>query len=202
MRHTFAIVVVLGAYLLLSAPCRADEDGFFCTSKGYLAYNLRGGSTPSIAGHIVMVVRFDSKRVYFAGKVNLQDFQVHRMKCEPDRIEISGYGNTFKQYEIKISGPQGPRITDFIQDPARHFDPKKDGPEPLWFSLAQPGTQVVPLDSDGSGARYKLLLNHKAKTVKGAVKHRNSAEIVRASPDGKTLQRLVLYVGRSVETID
>jgi hypothetical protein len=202
MRHTFGVVVVLGFYWLLSPPCRADEDGFFCTSKGYLAYNLRGGSTPGLTGHIVKVVRFDSKGIYFAGKVNLQDFQVHRMKCERERIEISGYGNIFKQYEIKISGPQSPRIANFMQDPARHFDTQKDGPEPLWFSQGQSGTQVVALDSDGSEARYKLLLTHKANAVKGAVKHRNTAEIVRASPDGKILQRLVLYVGRSTETID
>jgi hypothetical protein len=136
MRSRFSIpAAVLAVVLLLSASCCADEDGFFCTGRGYLAYNLRSGITPDVIGHVLKIVRFESKRgIYFAGQVSLQDFQVHRMVCNQDYIEISGYGNSFKKYTIAISGTPGPQIAEFIEDAVGRFDPSKDGPEPLWFS--------------------------------------------------------------------
>jgi hypothetical protein len=43
--HTGFAVAFIAAFVL-SVPSRADSDGYFCASKGYLAYELREGITP------------------------------------------------------------------------------------------------------------------------------------------------------------
>ena len=64
---TFFVMV-----LALSVPSCADSDGSFCTSRGYIAYELRNGITPGVAGHVLKVVRFEPKRgIYSAGDVTL-----------------------------------------------------------------------------------------------------------------------------------
>jgi hypothetical protein len=204
MRNALSLsLAIVGASLLFSASCRADEDGFFCTARGYLAYNLRGGITPGVTGHVLKVVRFDSKRgVYLAGQVMLQDFQVHRMICTQDRIDVSGYANVFKQYAITIAGPAGPQIVGFSEDPRRRFNPQKDGPEPRCFCAGQPGVEKIRLEGDDSSHGYQLVLTHTTKSWQGAIQHRNRAEIIITAPSGGRPQRLVLYDERSLETID
>lgn len=94
MKHQTAYVLTfLVMVLAFSVPSRADSDGYFCASKGYLAYELREGITPGVVGHVLKVVRFDPQRgIRSAGGVTLQDLQVHRMTCGEDRIEIAGFG--------------------------------------------------------------------------------------------------------------
>src|SRR6266853_186069 len=79
------VLTFLAVALAFCSPSRADNDGSFCTSKGYIAYELRNGITPGVAGHVLKVVRFEPQRgTYVAGEVPLQDFQVHRMTCSHD----------------------------------------------------------------------------------------------------------------------
>jgi len=50
---------------------------------------MRGAITPGVAGHVLRVVRFEPERgIYIAGEVTLEDFQVHRMMCDQDRVTI------------------------------------------------------------------------------------------------------------------
>src|SRR5439155_19504572 len=96
-------LVFLAIAFALSVPSRADEDGSFCTYRGYLAYELRNGITPGVTAHVLKVARFGPERgMYMAGEVTLQDFQVHRMICSQDRVEISGWGNIYRKYIIDV----------------------------------------------------------------------------------------------------
>jgi hypothetical protein len=202
-RRSSIQLALIGMLLALSAPCRADEDGFFCAAKGYLAYNVRSGTATGVTGHVLKVVRFDSTHgIHFAEQVTLQDFQVHRMICDPDRIEISGYGSIFKKYTVTISEETGPQIADFTEDAARRFDLSKDGPEPAIFSGGQPGTQTVPLASDSPSQMHQLVLTHSVRKAEGGLEHRYKAELRSLNPQRKIVQRVVLYEGRSLETID
>jgi len=193
---TFFVMV-----LALSVPSCADSDGSFCTSRGYIAYELRNGITPGVAGHVLKVVRFEPKRgIYSAGNVTLQDFQVHRMTCGQDRVEISGWGNIFKKCTIDIVGQEKLNVIDYTEDRTRRFDASKDGPEPPQFGYAQPGS--LALESLDPDHKYTLQLSASEKTVEGGVEHHRKAELIQTDPQGTVSQRLVLYESEFLETID
>jgi hypothetical protein len=193
--------VLAMAFLFCALPAQADEDGFFCVAKGYLAYELRNGITPGVTGHVLRVVRFDSQRgIYRAGEVGLQDFQVHRMICSEDRVEISGWGKYFKKYVIEIAGPQGLHILDYAEDPTRQFDPSKEGPEPSNLAYEKPGT--LPLDSSDPDHKYQLRFSGSEKSVEGGIQHYRKAELLQLDLHGNVSQRLVVYENRVLETID
>jgi len=196
-----AVVTFIAVSLAFCGSCRGDDDGSFCQYRGYLAYELRSGITPGVAGHVLKIVRFEPKRgIYNAGEVTLQDFQVHRMTCGQDRVEISGWGKIFKKYIIDIAGQEKPKVVDYTESPTRRFDASKDGPEAPKFAYAQPG--VLELESLDPDHKYNLLLSASDKTVKGGVKHHRKAELTQTDARGSVSQRLVLCESESLETID
>jgi len=201
MTCRMAVLTLFAMAFAFCLPSRADSDGSFCTSRGYLAYELRNGITPGVSGHVLKVLRFEPKRgIYSAGEVALQDFQVHRMTCGQDRVEISGWGNMFKKYTIDIAGQEKLNVIDYTEDPTRRFDAAKDGPEPLQFGYAQPGPRALEsLDPDH---KYTLLLGASEKTVEGGVEHHRKAELIQTAPQGTVSQRFVLYESEFLETID
>jgi len=187
--------------LLFSVPSLADEDGAFCTFKGYLGYEMREGMTPSVSGHVLRVIRFDGQHgIYTAGDATLQDFQVHHMTCFEDRVEISGWANIFKRYIVSIAGKGSLQVLNFVEDPARKFDRTKDGPEPHQLAFDKPGPQ--PLESDDPEHKYTLLLTAWDKTVEGGVEHHKKAEILQTDFHGAVSQRVPVYETAIVETID
>jgi hypothetical protein len=195
-----AVLTVLSISLAFCGSSRADEDGSFCTSRDYLAYELRNGSTPGVAGHILKVVRFGSKKgIYAAGEIALQDFHVHRMICGKDSIEISGWAATFTKYMIDIAQDE-PKIVDRAEDSTRQFDPAKEGPEAPRFAHAPFG--LIALESLDPNHKYALVISGSQKTVRGGVKHRSKAELVQTDPQGTVAQRLLLYQNELLETID
>ena len=195
------VLTFLAVALAFCSPSRADNDGSFCTSKGYIAYELRNGITPGVAGHVLKVVRFEPQRgTYVAGEVPLQDFQVHRMTCSQDRVEISGWGSRFKKYTIDIANQQKLKVIDFTEDPTRRFDASKEGPEPSNFGFAPPGR--LALESLDPDHKYTLLLSASEKTVEGGIAHHRKAELIQTSPQGTVSQRVVLYESEFLETID
>lgn len=195
-------MLVAGTLLLGPSLARADEDGAFCTSKGYLAYQLRGGITPGVDGHVVRVVRFGPKRgIYAAGEAALQGFQAHGMTCDQDRVNISGWGTIFQQYVIDVRDPNNVHVVEHAEDATRKFDPAKNGPEPQWlWDEKQPAT--LPLESLDPDHKYQLVLSHSEKSVEGGIEHYRKAELVQLDSQGNTSQRVVLYESRSLETID
>jgi hypothetical protein len=193
--------MLLLAISILCLPCRADSDGFFCATKGYVAFNLREGLSSGVKGHVLRIARFEPGRgIYIAGEVALQDFQVHHMTCGADKIEISGWGSVFKQYVIDIGSAANPHIADFSEDPARRFDPSKEGPEPSDFVYG-PG-RTIALESSDPGHNYKLVLSRSEKRVEGGIEHRSTAEVFQLEASGSVTQRVVLYRGHYLETID
>lgn len=195
-----AVLTFLSISLVFCISARADEDGSFCTARDYLAYEVRNGSTPGVSGHVLKVVRFGAKKgIYAAGEIALQDFQVHRMICEKDRIEISGWAATFTKYKIDIS-QENPELADHAEDSKRQFDPAKEGPEAPKFAHSPLG--LIALESLDPNHKYALLISGSEKTVRGGIKHRRKAELIQTDLQGTVSQRLVLYQSELSETID
>ena len=201
MTCRIAVLTFLSVAVAFCLSSRADEDGSFCTSRGYLAYELRNGITPGVAGHVLKVVRFGPERgIYVADEITLQDFQVHRMDCGQDRVEISGWARVFKKYTIDIAGEEKLRVVDYTEDSTRRFDPSKDGPEAPKFAYAPHGP--IALESLDPHHKYTLMLSALEKNVEGGVEHHSKAELIQTDAQGTVSQRLVLYQSELLETID
>lgn len=203
MRTPAGILMLVAGALLLGPPLvRADEDGAFCTAKGYLAYNLREGITPGTTGHRLRVVRFEPGRgIFAAGEVTLEDFQAHGMTCDQDHVKMYGWGMIFQQYVIETRDPHNVHVVEHAADAARKFDPAKDGPEPHWlWDEKQPA--VLPLESLDPDHKYQVVFSHSEKSVEGGIEHYRKAELVQVNSQGKASQRLVLYKNIFLETID
>src|ERR1039458_159184 len=205
MKHQTAFVLtLLVVFLALASPSRADSDAYFCTSKGYLAYELRKGVTPGVVGHVLRVVRFEPKRgIYLADEVTLLDFRVYHLICSEYRIEISGWNNVFTRYVIEIAGSGEVRSLGPTEYPGRQWsDAAKDGPAPASLGIFGPGVAPLPLESLDPEHVYQLLRNLSRRDVKGGWEYHSKSEIVQLDPKGAVLQRFVLYESRTVETGD
>jgi hypothetical protein len=203
LKRLTSLLVPLALSLLLSVPpLRADSDGCFCASQGYLAFELRSFRTPGLnADHVLKVIRFDAARgIYQAGEAPMQDFQVHEMTCEQDRVEIAGWDRGYVKYIIDISKPDRLCVVEHVQDAERRFDPSKRGPAPGQLGLSRPG--VFPLESADPEHKYQLVLTHSKKPVKDGLEHYRKAEAVRIDPYGNVSQRVLLYEDRSTEYPD
>jgi hypothetical protein len=201
LRTAFLLLLITLA-LVFPAQSRADSDGYFCTSKGYLAYELREGLTPGAVGHVLKVVRFDTDRgIYFAGQVTLQDFQPHGLTCSPNRIEIFGWAKVFTKYAIETTEPENVRIVETTEEPARQFDYHTEGPEPANLGRwSTPGR--IPLVSQDSGHRYELVLTRWSKQTEDGVESHCKAEIVRVDSQGAEVQRLTLVELQNIDSTD
>jgi hypothetical protein len=207
MRHRFFGMHVAIRFALLASligvfapPARADNDGFFCSAKGYVAFELRSSHTQGLkASHVLRVVRFGSKKgIYQAGEVSLSDFQVQHMECTQDHVRISGMSKGYTEYAVDISTPDKLRIEDTVRDAERV--PSTPGPAPETLRFSPPKT--ILLESSDPANHYKLILNTTEKRGKDGLERRSTAEIIEVDPQGKISQRLLLYEDHHIVSPD
>jgi hypothetical protein len=192
----FAFHVVFLAFPTLS---RAGEDAYFCTCKGYFAYETHEGVTPGVVGHVLRVVRFESKRgIYLAGEVTLPEFTVYHLICNEDRIEISGWRRVFTKYVIEIAK------SGEIKNLGPHEYPglawsvaAKDGPAPPDLGIFGPRVPPLALETFDREHEYQLLRKVSGRKVKEGWEWHSESEVVQLDSKGIVLQRFVLYERRT-----
>jgi len=201
LQISFALTL-LAVFLASPTQSRADSDGYFCTSKGYLAFETRKGITPGAVGHVLRVVRFEPKRgIYVAGEVTLLDFQVYHLLCSEDRIEISGWRNVFTKYVIEITKSGELRNLGPAEFPGREWsDAAKDGPAPANLGMFGPDVAPLRLESPDSEHEYQLLRNASGTKVKEVWESHWKSELIQLDQKGAVLQRFALYERRIVES--
>jgi hypothetical protein len=187
--------------LFLVLPAHADTDGSYCTTKGYIAYELRSFHTPGLhAPHVLRVVRFDHG-IHQAGEVAMQDFQVHELKCEADRVEIAGYDKGWLKYVIDISRPGGFRIVERVEETKEQHPFVSGSPGPMELGGPSPAAEeVIMLASADPEHKYQLVLTRSQKVNNLGTDKRergfefdNRAELRQVDPRGKISQRVLLY---------
>jgi len=191
---------VAAAILTLSvaSPSRADSDGYYCVGSDYLAYQLRAGlSTGAVSGHVLRVVRFGPDGIQFAGEVALEDFQPHKMVCGDKEVHIGGWSTRPVEYVVDISAPSGPRIAHVVSDPQRASQRTSLKNLGGW---ARSGSVVLP-SSDRSHA-FQLVVHESEERAGGEILHHKRSELLMIDADGQVVQRLALFEGHIVETID
>jgi hypothetical protein len=196
------VLTLLAVFLASAAQSRADSDAYFCTSKGYLAFETRKGVTPGSVGHALRVVRFESKRgIYLAGEVTLLDFQVHHLICSEGRIEISGWSKVFTKYVVEIAKSGELSSVGPTEYPERQWpDHAKDGPEPASLSIFGPHVAPLPLESLDPQHQYQLLRTLTGRKVKEGWESHWKSELIQLDQKGAVLQRFVLHERRIVES--
>jgi hypothetical protein len=207
MKHQVSIALaLLTSVFAFSGSCLADSDGYFCASNGYLAYEVRGGITPGVIGHVLKVVRFDSHDgIRSAGVVSMPDFEVHTMTCDQQRIELSGYGTVRSGNPpltkcVVETGDSRQAISraECNEDPAVQYDWRNQGPEP--GNLGQwARTKSIPLESPDTEHNYLLLPQLSRRNVGGNRWELHCrTKIVQTDAQGKTSREFVVYETRIV----
>ena len=194
-------VRILAAHLVLGgvlAPgAQADSDGYYCVGRGYLAYELRGGLSTEGSSHILRVVRFGEGGIVLAGEVPLEDFQPHSMVCRDEQVRIGGFSSRPVEYVIDISAGTGPRVAHVVTNPqlAAQRTPLKN-----LGAWAPNGTVALP--SDDQSHIFRLVTVESEERVGDEILHHKRTEIVMTDREGNVSQRLELFNGHRVETID
>jgi hypothetical protein len=200
-QHVALVFMLLVVFLVLESPSRADTDAYFCTFKGYLAFEAREGTAPGVVGHVLRVVRLDPQRgIYLAGEVTLPAlFTVYHLICNGDSIEVSGWNNVFTKYTIEFAKSSDVRVLGPTEYPGQRWsDAAKDGPAPIGLGIFGPRVAPLPLESLDLEHEYQLLRNLSGRQTKQGWEFHTKSEVVQRDLKGAVLQRLVLYERRDV----
>ena len=210
MRRRIVFVVTLPLVLVVFASTsRANTNAYFCTFKGYLAYEASEGTKPRVVGHVLRVVRLERQRgIYLASEVTLPDsFRVYHLICNEDRIEASGWSSSgwssvVTKYVADISKSSDVRIIGPIEYPGLSWsDAAKDGPVPGDLGIFGK-VAPLPLESSDPEHEYQLVRNVCGRQTKQGWELHTKSEVVQRDLKGKVLQRFVLYETREVRTGD
>jgi hypothetical protein len=198
-----ALVVAAAMVFPASSSARTQHgnDGDFCTSKAYLAYDdlELSETTGVVTSHSLRIVRFEAGRgIYFSEQVNLPPpLAVHWMSWNAERIELEGHiirDPLPTKCVIEIAGPPHDAGTadctdDLDESPAK----LRDDPSSLAIF---PSTAPIPLESLDPTHKYPLVRHLSQRRVAGAVEFRSKGEIVQLDRRGTILSRLVIYDNR------
>lgn len=177
----------------------ADSDGYYCTGPGYIAYELRGWNWYTMGRHIVRVVKFSKGAVAWAGDVVVKDFQPHLMKCDANRLTIGGYDRGWLEYEIDVMSQ--PSITAERAAANRQF---KSGEHPPLSNLGNwSRSDTVTLAADPTDETvYQLEILVTQDQANPRCRNRLSRLTLKGNAGQRATRQLVLYEGRSCETVD
>ena len=208
--NSFAFAVV--ALLSLSTMVKAEivhpgGDGYFCTSKGYLAFDYKQNEIEGRVAnemHLLKIVRFGPEhRIYFAGEVSLPvQFGILWMDCDAERIEIAGpkwprgLDGPFTKCDIKIGPPTTDVRSAECVDDVVYGKPRTEVPG-LEITIQSenindppPIALEAPTDPDHV---YQLLRHLTQKRVARGGLSKTKAEVVELDQKGTILKRLVIY---------
>jgi len=205
VKHLSALTFgLLAATLSFSITARADSDGYFCVSKGYLAYELRQGLTAGVVGHELKLVKVGPERgIYLASEATLLDFQVYHLICSENGVEISGWNKVFTKYVIDVQPSGEMKVSSPLEYPDVGWrDAAKDGPEPLSLNLFGPKADPVSVESLDIEHQYQLLPSVSGKESKDGFEWHIKSELIKIDKTGNVLQRLVLYERVRIEPRD
>jgi len=99
------LVALVALALALPGLAYADSDGYYCTGRGYLAYQFGMAPMP-IAPHRVHVISIRGPQgIPEPSTLELPQFQVHGMLCGDGWIDIASFTTL---YRITLDGNQQP----------------------------------------------------------------------------------------------
>ena len=189
------VIAITLTILCRPAVALADSDHYYCTGRGYIAYETRLGQTP--AGHRLHIVQFSRARgIVKLAAIPIEDFQVHAMRCRGSMVELEGWTTG---YDVDFSNPGRPMVTG----------------RPTAFAPTQPAAQlnlghwakagVIDLDGDGSPGEFQLVIAQVSHPLNRGIERFTTSELIRrnrASGPSELLDSVRLFQGVFLETVD
>ena len=177
--------------LFAASGAVADSDTYYCTSPGYLAYELREWSAPEKRHVLKIVFVGGAEGISEPRTVPLEDFQLHGMKCESDRIEIIGWD---RKYTIALPALQITSESKEAGAPPKEYQVQS-------FLLTR-RTRSIAVASPDTERRYVLRIAYTEEKRPGVIHHRTETTLLERDARGKVLRRKPIHRGVSEETID
>lgn len=203
--HTARRIPVQCAFIPMSvflgmfpAELHADSDGYFCSGRGYVAIQLRSWSTGG--PHLLQVAAFADGAVRQVGTVELEDFQPHRMSCEPERIRISGYGIGFIAYDIDVTNLEAVRVRALSRDSTASWLAGLPRDPPVNIG-EYARADTVRLTSSESGPDYAIAITVDERAVSGGIEHHITSTLIARDAAGRVTAGLRLYEGTRFESV-
>lgn len=189
MKSNCRIALALLICVFSAAPAFSDSDSFYCTGKGYIAFDLRSVIHPDLKSpHVLRLFRFNAERgIYKAAEWPMKDFQIWGMWCTATRIVVGGSENARYTFDIADKKDSDSKSND-------EADAASSEEGQLGWSVAG----VKTLESFDSQHKYQLLLSNSTKDSEVTWK----AELLQVDSRQKVSQRVLLYERRNTETGD
>jgi hypothetical protein len=144
LRAAVAVMALLGP--LGVGVAYADSDGYYCTGRGYLAYQFGMAPLP-VASHRLYVLRIGTAAgIAEPAELELPQFQVHGLRCGEGWIDVASFTAT---YHVTLDGQARP-----IRYDVRPFAAGQSVP-PESFSQGNLGT-LSPARASGKVERVSL----------------------------------------------
>ena len=205
MRQTvlFARLLTLAAVVLttLAVPgvAYADSDGYYCTGRGYLAYQF-GMAPKPIAPHRVYVISTRGPQgIPEPAVLEMPQFQVHGMVCGDGWIDIASFTTIYRitldknvrpvTYEERGSRQGQPIPQAFIQGQFQNLGPL--GGARAYVKSIRTSLGVKP-----SGGDYVLEITAKAADPVKACEISVTSRIVETDAAGQEVSARILFQGR------
>jgi len=179
-------------------------DGYFCASKGYLAFDY---NQAEITGNVVKkthslkIVRFGPEhRIYFAGEVSLaREFSILLMECDGEHVEMIGQlwprgkKPSLAKCDVKIGPPTRPIGSADCGDRIGGSSPTVESPN-LEIQSDKDPLPIALESSADTGHVYQLRRHLTQEPISGrGMNWKTDAEVVELDRKGTLLDRLVIY---------
>ena len=183
---------VILASLFSPATARANDDGFYCIGRGYLAFETRVSQRPT--KHLLHIVQFsDARGIVSLPPVPLEDVQVHAMRCDTTTVELEAWTTG---YSVDISNPDRPLIT------SRPIDRKRP---PTPTPKLQSRDTVIDLEGGAFAGEFQLIISRVSRRYEGGFEHFAFTHLIRREPGrvgARILSSATLFEDVRLETID
>ena len=204
-RFAFALIALVGLSPIVKAEIvHPGGDGYFCTSKGYLAFDynqteIKGSVVKKM--HSLKVVRFGpGHRIYFAGEADLStEFSILLMHCDGERVEMVGQlwprgkKPSLAKCDIKIGSSTTPIGSVDCSDEIGGSNPTRKSPNLEIMSENDPPPITLESSAD-TGHVYQLRRHLTQEPIAGrGMNWKTEAEVVELDQKGTVLDRLVIY---------
>jgi hypothetical protein len=116
----------------------ADDDGYYCVGRGYLAYQF-GKRGPSPKPHRLSVIRFSgTSGIESPAVLDLPQFQVHGMQCGDAWIDVAAFTGIYHVTSMRIIAPSATRCSRF---PTGSKSPRRSSSVSfrIWGLMAESG---------------------------------------------------------------
>ena len=189
MKSSHRVILSILLSIFCVAPVFADSDSFYCTGKGYIAFDLRSFIHPDLKSpHVLRLFRFGSERgIYKAADWPMKDFEIHGMWCMSDRVVVTGSEDA--RYTFDIPGHEN-RDSSVGDD--NDVTLSEEGQ--LGWSVAG----VKTLESSDEAHKYQLVLSNSTKDSEVKC----TAELLQIDSHQKVTQRVLLYERQYTESGD